>query len=1005
MALCLLLLLAVSVLVKVETRRSAIARQRLQAQQSARLALLLAVGQLQQHAGPDQRISARGEILGQPGQEFWTGIWDSADPTVPPTWLVSWQNQSQTAASSSRMRLVGPGSVGPSPGQFVEVPALELPASTHTGRIEIAWWTSDEGVKASADGYPTDPLATPNYTHSHTPHNWQVLLSDSPALEEIFLDYNRTAENAATSLQPVWSLQQLLALKEFRDPLQRQLSGENVFHCVSPFSYGVLASVVPHTAEASDTGLLQDLSLFPGRISAGLVEVIESAASTAHSQATKTATTAQLQHSTPLRGLDQIGPLSPGQIASPVTPILSNLLLAFTLRSESPYSSNPNFYLRMRFFCELWNPYTSSLEMKNTTGGPLQLELEINGLPEVTATNTSGSGASSAPVALQELLKDPTNTNGAMVLRLQTDPADAWLPGQSRNWTGVEASSANGPSPYDSILTDQKAWDSADHNLGGSTGIDTGIPRISGDIRHTSSGDHELQIRLYLVDPENGTRQRLNQLDKLRYEPVSTRPSGYSSDHSGSTFGYHVLLRGPEMSNYDPQYFRGRWLYDHDPRNPNPPLPDDWQLDNDPELGSGSAYVPVKNGISPLPLPSPAEINETNNTLNTVVFRRLLDRSHGTVASGSTFNKIWQDAPLFELLRERPLALAGLQHLYFHNERPFKVGNSWGAAGAINTLAWFDRFYFSGFARIDRPAEYNPALGLPNPTLRPYQLDDPERTLRELQALSPSDASGASTLAAHLLVNNRFNINSTSVAGWKAILGGLNLNDWTSLHYPEDRSDGTQLTTQQNTHARTFARFGTSLAETYHAPATPELNDSETVAPSAYYRRGARRFDASEIEQLAREIVQRIKARGTPFDSMQQFLSAEPATSQSLLEHAIASAFSSDQRQHWDHSWETEGVRSAQSEHLEIDHFSPGFLTQADIMAAIGPMLAPRSDTFKIRARAQTYSPQGDLSGSACIEAILQRTPEAIDHYPTNNPGAVRRFKILSTRWLSPQEL
>ena len=137
---------------------------------------------------------------------------------------------------------------------------------------------------------------------------------------------------------------------------------------------------------------------------------------------------------------------------------------------------------------------------------------------------------------------------------------------------------------------------------------------------------------------------------------------------------------------------------------------------------------------------------------------------------------------------------------------------------------------------------------------------------------------------------------------------------------------------------------------------------------------------------------------------MEEFLSGD-GTGSSLLEQAIANVLTEGGRQQWYHDWELDGDETAlEGDSIDIDHFSPGFLTQADIMTAIGPMLSTRSDTFKIRARSQNYNPLGGRSGSAALEAIVQRVPETVDTGRlSNNFG--RKFKLLSVRWLSEAEL
>lgn len=87
MAFVIMLLLSMTLLVRVETSNSSQALAQLRAKESARLALMMALGDLQRYAGPDQRVTARAEILGD-GQfnesaRFWTGLWDSSEESPP----------------------------------------------------------------------------------------------------------------------------------------------------------------------------------------------------------------------------------------------------------------------------------------------------------------------------------------------------------------------------------------------------------------------------------------------------------------------------------------------------------------------------------------------------------------------------------------------------------------------------------------------------------------------------------------------------------------------------------------------------------------------------------------------------------------------------------------------------------------------------------------------------------------------------------------------------------
>ncbi len=94
-----LLLVSLAALTKVEFEIDRNSQAFARARQNALLGLDTAIGQLQRHAGPDQRVTARAEILdadrSTPEMEGvaspnWTGVWDSTSIAGgPQTWLVS----------------------------------------------------------------------------------------------------------------------------------------------------------------------------------------------------------------------------------------------------------------------------------------------------------------------------------------------------------------------------------------------------------------------------------------------------------------------------------------------------------------------------------------------------------------------------------------------------------------------------------------------------------------------------------------------------------------------------------------------------------------------------------------------------------------------------------------------------------------------------------------------------------------------------------------------------
>ena len=95
---------------------------------------------------------------------------------------------------------------------------------------------------------------------------------------------------------------------------------------------------------------------------------------------------------------------------------------------------------------------------------------------------------------------------------------------------------------------------------------------------------------------------------------------------------------------------------------------------------------------------------------------------------------------------------------------------------------------------------------------------------------------------------------------------------------------------------------------------------------------------------------------------------------------------------------------------------SPGNLIQVDLLQSLGASIATRSDTFTIRAYGE--ADDGNGSKANCLmEAVVQRTPEYVssDNAPEVRPDDTaftpvnrllgRRFKIISIKWLKPDEV
>lgn len=448
------------------------------------------------------------------------------------------------------------------------------------------------------------------------------------------------------------------------------------------------------------------------------------------------------------------------------------------------------------------------------------------------------------------------------------------------------------------------------------------------------------------------------------------------------------------------------------------------------------AYVSAAAGNNP------ASYDEVN--LPSVVNPdRLFDRS----PSSPTYN---EDTPVFELPRTPLLSLGALQHLRMIGQRPFMIGNPWGANFTLNEIRLpelFDRFYFSGL--VDGVMAGTTATGdliLPNPLMKPLRKPDSTKvTMDDVRALmtppTTTDADGnviptataSSRSSKFFLQGGAFNLNSTNQAAWAAVLRGVRFPEPRSFSYlnvaeATGTADDASVATVQSGEAQ-FFRFSHTAQETYKAePGLSAFGDDSGVTPpnTHLFRRGMRTLTAAQVAAFAAKIVELVKVKhaaidgaGGPFRSLDEFLSPNPLFAgtgtdaegntfalapRSLLEAAIADA----------------GVNS------EIAEFSSQFLTQADVMTALAPVLFPRSDTFVIRAYGEAVNAATNATeGRAWCEATVQRVPDymvprsetadgpvgdAPDALPLDltselNKQLGRRFKVVSFRWLTRSDI
>jgi Tfp pilus assembly protein PilX len=265
--------------------------------------------------------------------------------------------------------------------------------------------------------------------------------------------------------------------------------------------------------------------------------------------------------------------------------------------------------------------------------------------------------------------------------------------------------------------------------------------------------------------------------------------------------------------------------------------------------------------------------------------------------------------------------------------------------------------------------------------------------------------------AQHLAVAGSFNVNSTSVDAWTAFLA---VHREAAIIY----NDAGKLNLNSASKHSSFPR--------QTLPGGPEVDSSATTSSDASWA-GFLQIDDNELRSLAQAIVTEIKARAAhrnsateprPALSLSDFINRlltpntdfsnsgtlQAAIDRTSLNDSILTANTEFDASVYNALYPSDKIPNEYPDpnfKLNSAHISPVALNQANILQAVGPSLSARSDTFKLRA----YGSGEDSFGSkheAWCEAIYQRTTKWVDAADTSKG---RRFRMISFRWLSPDEV
>ncbi len=294
-------------------------------------------------------------------------------------------------------------------------------------------------------------------------------------------------------------------------------------------------------------------------------------------------------------------------------------------------------------------------------------------------------------------------------------------------------------------------------------------------------------------------------------------------------------------------------------------------------------------------------------------------------------------------------------------------------------------------------------LLLPNPRFIPYEPPGSKFDKATLQMTTGTRGAtgGFHHNAGHLLVDGSFNVNSTSIDAWEAFLSGTH-----KLAYQKLAANGSVsgFSTAGEVAGVRFPRVKSVLGK-----------GMETNALDENFWTGFRSLKPEEVRALAEAIVAEIRKRG-PFLTMGEFVNRRLETGELGQRGALQTALDATVNKDLDSDFgEKAGNSNVPADSTQGAGF-PGQLQQGDILQSLSPYMTVRSDSFTIRAYGESRSPAtNEIRARAWCEATVQRYPDPVPDSGVAqssmdalvNPAGKfgRSFRILSFRWLSPNEI
>ncbi len=1081
------------------------------ARANARMALSIAVGELQKLTGPDQRITTTADQLSGDregedtaatfGRRHWTGVyksWDAnqVDRPAPEflSWLVSAPGRNarspEYAKSSSTqgetIRLVGPGTLGDNPDGTVEAPLVS--GDTNGGlQGRLAWWVGDQGVKAAMASPPFTPSESPafvRHTLQASPRNAVELASTSSGkhpFEGIETDSPEVAKVTG------WRQAEHLTA----DPADAR----PLFHDLAPWSTGLLTNV-------RAGGFRKDLSMYLERdlrrapkealYRVGREDGINMAELWLHYNMWKELKTrgrfsfttgGSMASTTPflqVEGTEVSMKSDPAHFYKQPAFVAYHTIVSFTVRS------NNRLAIVIDPIVTYWNPLdvpvvltpaynsikfwqlpyditltigskTITSSLRNLTAGSVYHYLTlIAGRTEPIVLRpgevmmvSQGPGTPIQPYEVASLrylegkagwnlgggisidIKDPSIPNsyvqmtGAETLRYAIKPnaeissgTEHWSVNHHETYYKEDRKNRQGASSPESV------------SLGGIY-----IDSIYGQ-PHSASSPKPANNRLHAVDfpkifdkitPEDTRPLEASQLTGGRKEPIMmfsyVAKTEYGTERGA---GRYFQRFNPKAMNVD-FYNLSEAEFDMLPFEIQIQPLNSWKNRNLEVSQKGNAYF--GGGMN-------AEFGSNLVTTHSVPREPLYSLGALQHAFANGFSSL-NPPDGYAIVNARYAMLPQISHPIGNSVAPSVIPSNRTDStldGGPRVLAdhsylanralWDDWFFSgiapqtaSGFARSrdQRTVASEFFTGASSLPVVRYLADtagkDPQELASTLISGSTPTTDATALVASLIRVDGMFNVNSTSVEAWKALLAGL--------------KNRPVMTRNDGGGEALAAADGDTPVTSLLAPENRIVDGSGSVDvkdPDQWI--GRRTLDDDEIDALARAIVREVRKRG-PFLSLADFVNRRVGNDKDLARAGAIQAALDSGDVPINHAWNRSdravaGGVSARMPFPEAEEGPaasgiPGIVKQADILTPIAPVLSARSDSFIVRAYGEAADASGNILARAWCEAVVERDKTFID--PSDPPETAtaslrgpnrdfgRRYKIQSFRWLNPAEV